>query len=160
MNCSVGGVKASVNYDIHKQTSVGAVTLNKSYENGSALELKGIYRQAGDVFILEENWKLDSNNKITGHYNFNTEEAIFGYTYTKDAWSATGKYNFQKDTTVLEVERKQGKAKYIAMYHPKDGAASLSWNLKPFKATVRGVVSKDGVNAQNAIFSVVHDFDI
>lgn len=124
------------------------------------MELKGIYRQAGDVFILEETWKLDSNNKITGHYNFNTEEAIFGYTYTKDSWSATGKYNFQKDTTLLEVEKKQGKSKYIAAYHPKDGSASLTWNAKPFKATIKGNVGRDGAEAQTAIFSVTHEFDL
>ena len=112
------------------------------------------------MFILEETWKLDANNKLGGHYNFNTEEAAFSYTYTKDDWAATGRYNFQKDTTIVEVEKKEGKNKYTAVYAPKDGATSLVWTAKPFKAIVSGNLGKGGVSANKAMLSITHEFDL
>jgi hypothetical protein len=136
------------------------MTLDKSFDSGSNLQLKAIYKQAGDMFILEETWKLDANNKLGGMYNFNTEEAAFSYTYTKDDWAATGKYNFQKDTTVLEVQKTEGKNKYTVVYAPKDGATSLIWAAKPFRATLKGSLGKGGVSANSAILAVTHEFDL
>jgi hypothetical protein len=134
--------------------------LDKSFDSGSNLQLKAIYKQAGDMFILEETWKLDANNKLGGSYNFNTEEAQFSYTYSKDDWAATGRYNFQKDTTVVEVEKKQGKNKYAAVYAPRDGATSLIWSAKPFRAVLKGSLGKGGVSANSALLSVTHEFDL
>lgn len=136
------------------------MTLNKSFDNGSSLELKATYLQATDSLVLNETWRLDANNKLVGSYNFKSEEAIFGYTYTKGDWAATGRYNFQKDSTVLEVEKKQGKAKLSAIYHPADGATALTWNQKPYKATLRANAGKGGVSAQGVVFAVTHEFEL
>ena len=147
-------------YDLPKRSAIGSVAVDKSFDNGSNLQLKAIYRQAGDQFALEETWRLDGNNKITGHYNFKTEEAIFGYTYTKNDWTATARYNFQKDTTVFEVERKQNKNRFGAVYAPKDEAATLFWSAKPFRAALKGRVGKGGVVANSAFLTVTHEFDL
>jgi hypothetical protein len=153
-------VKAALAYDWHKKAATGAVTLNKAFDNGSSLELKATYRQAQDALILDETWRLDANNKLVGSYNFKSEEAVFGYTYTQGDWAATGRYNFQRDATVLEVEKKQGKARLSAVYHPADGVAALNWNQKPYKATLRGTAGKGGVSAQGVIFAVTHEFEL
>jgi hypothetical protein len=156
----VDGVKGALTYDVHKRTGAASMTLDKSFDNGSKLQLRSIYKQAGDMFILEETWKLDANNKLGGAYNFNTEEATFSYTYTKDDWAATGRYNFQKDTTILQVEKREGKNTYMVQYAPNDGATSLVWTAKPFKAILKGNMGKGGVSADSAVLAVTHEFDL
>lgn len=135
------------------------MTLDKPL-NGSDLQLRAVYKQASDEFILEETWKFDKNNKLSGSYNFASEEASFAYTYTKDDWSATGRYNFQKDTTVLEVSKKEGKATFGATYALKDQAATLSWAAKPFKAVLKGNVGRGGVKATQVVLVATHEFDL
>ena len=125
-------------YDVQKRTGTGALTLDKAFDNGSTLQLKGIYHQAGDAFVLQETWKLDANNKLGGSYNFATEEASFAYTYVKDDWAATGRYNFKTDTTMLEVEKRVGKNKYVAFYVPRDEVTTLAWIANPLKVSISG----------------------
>ena len=44
---------------------IAAVTVNRTI-NGSDVQLRGIYRRNGDVFILEEQWKVDKNTRVNG----------------------------------------------------------------------------------------------
>lgn len=154
------GVKGALTFDVAKKVATGTINLDKSFSNGSSLNLRAIYQQSRDVFILEETWKLDPNNKLTGTYNFATEEALFGYTYTKGDWSASGRYNFSKDSVAFDVQSKQGKATFGAGYVPKDKVATLTWSAKPFRASIKGNVGKTGVSAPQAFFTVTHEFDV
>lgn len=146
-------------YDVGKRSATGVVTLDKPI-NGSNLQLRAVYKQAGDVFILDETWKFDANNKLSGSYNFSTEEALFAYTYNKDDWSATAKYNFQKDSSAFEVSKKRGKETFAVLYIPKEETALLSWSAKPFRASLRGQAGLSGVKATQASFTVTHEFDL
>jgi len=154
------GIKGSLSYDLDKHSAIGAMTLNKSL-NGSDLQLRAVYKQAGDVFILEETWKFDANNKLAGAYNFSTEEAQFAYTYTKDDWSATGRYNIKKESSVLEVAKKQGKATFGMSYALKDEVASVTWVQKPFRAQLKAKFGTNGLAKDPiATFAVTHEFEI
>ena len=155
-----GGLKANLIYDVAKRSGTGSLTRALSFSNGSSLELKATYRQAGDVFVLDETWKLDSRNKIVGHYNFATEEAIFGYTHTKGDWSATGRYNFQKEASTVEAEKRHGKHTFVAAYAIKDEAVALSWRHKPFRATLKGKAGRGGVSAQAAMLTFTHEIEV
>ena len=146
-------------YDLAKRSSTAALTLDKPL-NGSNLQLRAVYKQAGDVFILEESWKFDANNRMTGAYNFSTEEAQFGYTYTRDDWSATGRYNLKSDVPSLEVAKRAGKATVTALYAPRDEALTLTWAAKPLRATLKGKVGRGGVGATSASLMVTHEFDL
>jgi hypothetical protein len=154
-----GGVKGAATYDLHKHSLTTALTLNKAL-SGSEVQLRAVYKQAGDVFILEEQWIFDANNKLSGAYNFSNEEAIFAYTHTRDDWSATGRYNFSTDKTTLEIGKKQGKARIAAVYGVNDGAAVLTWAAKPFKASIKGNLGRGGLKAAQAAFTITQEFDL
>lgn len=126
------GVRGSICYDAGTKNTIGSVTLDKQVNN-SDLQLKAVYKQQGEVFILEESWRFDAKNKLSGAYNFATEEATFAYSYTHDAYTATTKYNFQSDQATLEVAKRQGKNLYTASYCPQTEAASLTWAAKPYR---------------------------
>lgn len=143
-----------------KHTGTGMVTVNRSFASGSDLQLRAVYKQAGDVLILEETWKMDANNKLAASYNFSNEEALFAYSYSKHDWSATGRYNFAKDTTVLEVNKKQGKATLGASYALADGKTILSWSQKPFRAAIAANIGAGGLKVQDGSLLVTHEFDI
>lgn len=59
------GVKGSLAYDVGARNPIAAVTVNRTI-NGSDVQLRGIYRRNGDVFILEEQWKVDKNTRVNG----------------------------------------------------------------------------------------------
>lgn len=59
------GVKANLSYDVGARNTIAAVTVNRVI-NGSDVQLRGIYRRNGDVFILEEQWKVDKNTRVNG----------------------------------------------------------------------------------------------
>lgn len=59
------GVKGEVKYDAGRKAAQGALTIDRKI-NGSDLSLKAIYQHKGDVFILEESWKFDKRNKLSG----------------------------------------------------------------------------------------------
>lgn len=59
------GLKATLAHDVGAGNSVASVTLNRLV-NGSDVQVKAIYKRTGDVFILEEQWKVDKNNRING----------------------------------------------------------------------------------------------
>lgn len=126
----------------------------------SDVQLRAIYKQSGDVFILEEQWRLDANNKISGSYNFSNEEAEFSYTHARGDWSATSRYNFRTDATILEVNKKQGKSSLTASYNLKDEGLTMSWNVKPYKAVLKGRVGSGGVSAPQASLMITHEFDL
>jgi len=157
---STDGIKAALSYDMGKRSGMATMTLDKTFGSGSSLNLRAIYKQSGDVFILEENWKLDANNKIAGTYNFATEEATFAYTHSKGDWSATGRYNFAKESTIFDVQRKYKGATLGAAYSLNDGSASLSWSKKPLKAILKGNIGKGKNLTPQAALMVTHEFDL
>ena len=142
-----------------KRSATASVVLNKPI-NGSNLQLKATYKQAGDVFTLEEVWRLDASNALGGVYNFATEEATFSYTHTRGPWSAGGKYNFQKDATTLEAARRAGKALLSASYALADDTATLTWAERPLRAQLKGQVGRSGVRAVQATLTVTHEFEL
>lgn len=58
-------MKASLAHDFGASNSVASLTLNRLV-NGSDVQVKAIYKRAGDVFIMEEQWKVDKNTRING----------------------------------------------------------------------------------------------
>jgi hypothetical protein len=152
-------VRGALAYDVAKGSATGKVVLNKPI-NGSDLQLTATYKQAGDEFVLEESWRFDDRNRLAGAYNFATEEATFAYTHTRGPWSATSRYNFQKDATVLEVARRQGKATLGAAYAVQDQTATLTWAEKPLRAQLKAKVGGGGVTAAQATLTLTHEFDL
>lgn len=154
-----GGVKGAVSYDVQKRSPTVALTMKKDL-SGSDLELKAIYKQAGDVFILEEQWRFDENNKLSGAYNFSNEEAQFAFTHSRGPWSGTSRYNFRTEATILEISKKEGKSTLTGAYNIKDESLSLTWNKKPYKVVAKGRVGRNGVSAVQTSLSITHEFDL
>jgi hypothetical protein len=59
------GVKGLLSFDIGSRAPTAAVTVDRTF-NGTEVQLKAVYKQKGDVLILEEQWKFNKDNKLTG----------------------------------------------------------------------------------------------
>eukprot|EP00887_Chlorella_sp_A99_P004732 scaffold4.g4732.t1 len=140
------GVKGAVAYNVGQKNGEASLTVDRKV-GGNDLSLKAIYHQKGDVFILEESWKFDKNNKLSGTYNFQTEAATFTYTHIQGPWTAEGKYDFARDAPTLTVKRKQGKATLSAAYGLKDQAAALTTTMKQL-ITQRDITIPEGVSVE------------
>lgn len=137
-------VKASAAYDIGRKSTTASVNLSKPI-NDNDLSLTATYKQQGNQFSLQESWKFwDKKAKLSGFYNFATEEAIFAYDYLKDAWTLSAMYNVQKEAPTFTVSKKQGKSTVAVSMGVRDRSVAMSWNRKPFKAVIKGNVAAKG----------------
>lgn len=128
------GLKLNLAYDVAKRNPSAVVTLNRSVRGADA-QLRATYRRAGDVLILDQQWKLDKATTLAGSYNFASEEAAVSLTRTHGPWTAHGAYNFAKDAVLLDVKRKSGPDTVGVTYQPREDAATLHWSRKPIRVS-------------------------
>lgn len=150
-------VKGSLTYDFGGSTGSGSLSVDKVV-NGSILTLKGTYKQKDDAFILEETWRLDKRSKLSGSYNFRTEEAAATYTLTEGPNTAAASYNFLRREPKLSVSRREGRHTLEAVWEPKKEAGTLNWTYQPLKATLKTRVDRNGVAAKEASLTVNQEF--
>ncbi|EFN57639.1 expressed protein [Chlorella variabilis] len=153
------GVKGTIAYNAGAKDTIATVTIDKKL-NGNDLSLKGSYQFAGDVFILQETWKFNKQNKLVGTYNFAKEEAVFSLEHTRGSLKLGALYSLKTEKPVVSIEKKRGKDTFSAAYGIKDEATTLSWQHKPFKTIVRGKAGKGGVKGVTAAVLITHEFEL
>lgn len=151
--------KLSFQYDLGKRVGTSSVAVRKSISD-SQLLLKATYKTDKTSLILDETFEINKNNKITGQYNFATEEAVFAYTYSSGDWNGTAKYNFQKDSSNYTIVKKQGKSKISASYSPRSEDTTLTWSKRPYTIRMNGSVGVSGISLASVNLNFVHDFDV
>ncbi|KAL6777395.1 hypothetical protein ACKKBF_B21340 [Auxenochlorella protothecoides x Auxenochlorella symbiontica] len=155
------GLKASLAHDFGASNSVASLTLNRLV-NGSDVQVKAIYKRAGDVFIMEEQWKVDKNTRINGSYNFASEEAAASVTHTNGPWTASAAYNFARAAPLLSISRKAGADTVGATYAVNEDVGTVHWSRKPVRATLRAanVTGKPAWSSLSASIVATHEFDL
>lgn len=152
------GVRAAVQHGVASGDTTASLSVNKSIR-GNDVQLRAVYRKKGNVFVLEETWRVDPRNRLSGSYNFSTEEAVVTFAHDQGPWTATAGYNLKREAPVLGLSRKQGKNVLGAVYAVKNDELTLQWARKPVRATVRASgVSKGQIDGLSANLLITHEF--
>lgn len=59
------GVKGTVAYNVGAKDALATVTVDKVV-GGKDLSLKASYQTSGNVWVVQETWKVDKDNKLVG----------------------------------------------------------------------------------------------
>lgn len=151
--------KLSFQYDLGKNVGTSSVAVRKSISD-SQLLLKATYKTDKPSLVLDETFEINKSNKITGQYNFASEEAVFAYTYSWGEWNSTAKYNFQKDSSTYTVVKKQGKSKFSLSYSPRSEDTTFTWSKRPYTIRMKGSLGVSGISLPSVDLNFVHEFDV
>lgn len=112
-------------------------------EGSSLLRVQASWSPTTNAFALNEEFRVDSKNSISGSYDFSTDEAIFGYERTlSSSWSASAQYNVQSSCGEYKLDRsfkadedtREGALSMV--YIPKKDIARVSYDQEQWHWSV------------------------
>lgn len=104
-------------------------------EGSSLLRVQACWSPATNAFELNEDFRIDSKNLVSGSYNFSTDEAVFGYERTlSNTWRLSAQYNVQSScgeyslSRSFEADRNTEQGLLSMVFCPKKDTARVSYD--------------------------------
>lgn len=125
------GLKAALRHDAGASNTNVSLCLAKRM-GGQDFQSKMSYIHKDRALVLDEAWHVDKATRLSGSYNFATQEARVSASRDLGALTASAGYAFSTEAPTIGLSHRSANRTLGVFYAVKDDEAAVQWACAPF----------------------------